>query len=77
VGDNYCLVLTTSTTQITCRIVEIENPKAETVPVYVYLKTSEEVTKCGANDDCLFVYVTPSATATGITAAFDAVSQTT
>jgi len=77
VGDNYCLVLTTSTTQITCRIVEIENPKAETVPVYVYLKTSEEVTKCGPNDDCLFVYVTPSATATGITAAFDAVSQTT
>lgn len=75
VGPNYCLVLTSSATQITCRIVEITTPVAATAQnVFVFLKTSEEA-KC--TNTCLFDYVTPMATTTGIAAAFDTASQTT
>ncbi len=72
VGSNYCNVLTTSPTQITCRIVDIVTPAAlDKQSVLVFLKTSEEA-KC--TDTCLFDYVSPSATTTGITAAFDVAS---
>ena len=40
----------------------------------MFLKTSEEA-KC--TNTCLFEYVSPSATTTGIAAAFDVASQTT
>ena len=72
VGSNYCNVLTSSTTQITCRIVDIVAPAAlPQQTVLVFLKTSEEA-KCYGT--CLFDYVTPSATTTGITSAFDVAS---
>ena len=72
VGPNYCNVITSTTTQITCRIVDIVAPVAlEKQVVLVFLKASEEA-KCVGT--CLFDYVTPGATTTGIAAAFDVVS---
>ena len=42
VGDHYCLVETTSSTQITCRIVETGLKTSESAEIIVFLRTTEE-----------------------------------
>lgn len=72
VGSNYCNVITSTPTQITCRIADVATPTALSGQnVLVFLKTSEEATCIGT---CLFDYVTPSATTTSIASAFDSAS---
>lgn len=42
VGDHYCLVETTSPTQITCRVMDTAMTSASTTNVIVFLRTQEE-----------------------------------
>ena len=42
VGDTYCLVETTSPTQITCRVMATGLTASETTEVIVFLRTQEE-----------------------------------
>lgn len=57
VGDHYCYVVTSTPTEITCRIsiTAGTTQTAETVEVIVFLKTSEEAV-CATGTDCNFAY---------------------
>lgn len=71
VGDQYCIVLETEETQITCRIEEPEaTQSASTELVLVFARTSEEMV-CNVLPECQFDYQAPSATVQLISSAFN------
>jgi len=71
IGDNYCYVLTTSTTQITCRTDLLTDNTVGEQLVIVFLKTSEEAATPN-DDDIMFTYATPTAEVTDVQVEFDA-----
>ena len=74
IGNVYCLVQTSSPTQITCRVEEaVEEPQTELL--IVFLKTSEEAI-C-EDEICNFTFKTPTHTVTDIQTSFDTESLTT
>jgi hypothetical protein len=70
IGDNYCYVITTSTTQITCRTDLLSANTVGDQLVLVFLKTSEEAATPN-DDDINFTYANPSAEVTDIQVEFD------
>jgi hypothetical protein len=70
--DGYnCLVLTTSPTQITCRIVETvteDDLRLVTGLAMVFLSTSEEAVR---DIDTTWTFTAPTATVTSLTTSFD------
>ena len=68
VGDNYCLVETTSATQITCRIVETGYTESVQGEVIVFLRVSEEAQ---SDVDQLFTYAQPLESLSTVSNAFD------
>jgi hypothetical protein len=70
VGNFWCLVETTSVSQITCRIMETTLGAAEQTELIVFLRTSEEA-KTGAVP-MQFDYATPISAMVSIERAFDA-----
>ena len=68
VGGNWCYVLASSPTQITCRIAETGTELVEDAQVIVYLRTSEAATM---TSDDVFSFVEPRATVTALTSEFD------
>jgi len=73
VGDNWCLVQTTSISQITCRVMETFTDEIKAALVLTFLRTSEEAEELVDNS---FEFMTPVATITGMTNAFDEASNT-
>jgi len=69
VGDYWCLVQTTSPTEITCRIMETFATEISTVNTLVFLRTSEEA-KAVANN--IFDFTEPLSAMTAMDNAFDA-----
>ena len=69
VGDFWCLVQTTSKTQITCRIMETGLTEIVTVQTLVFLRTSEEAV---ALVPTVYDYSEPLSVITDMTSAFDA-----
>lgn len=74
IGDDYCYVITSSTTEITCRTDLLSKALGEQL-IVVFLKTSEEAATPD-NADIMFDYVTPSAEVTDLYVAFDEVTLT-
>lgn len=70
IGDNYCYVITTSPTEITCRTDLLTDQNTGDNIVLVFLKTSEEAATL-TGEDFMFTYQTPSAEITDIQVAFD------
>ena len=73
VGNNWCLVQTTSVTQITCRVMETYVEEISTVLVLTFLATSEEAENMIDNT---FEFSEPIAAITAMTNAFDATTNT-
>ena len=71
VGDNWCLVQTTSVTQITCRVMETYTDVIKHAVVITFLRTSEEAENLVDNT---FEFSEPVAAITDMTNAFDAVT---
>jgi hypothetical protein len=65
IGDQYCYVLTSSTTQITCRTDLLTTNALGNQMVIVFLKTSEEA-KTPNMDDIFFKYIVPSTEVTDV-----------
>ena len=70
VGDVYCLVLTSTPTEITCRIANTIQQKQNNIPVLVFTKTSEEAV-CDPINTCKFSYTEPTHTVSQIESVFD------
>lgn len=68
VGNNYCLVQTTSSSQITCRVMETGTSQPSSTNILVFLRTSEEAQNDGSD---AFEFVTPLETITSVTNSFD------
>ena len=68
VGNNWCLVQTTSVDQITCRVMETGAEESSTALVLTFLGTSEEAENLVDNT---FEFMTPVAEITAMTNAFD------
>lgn len=73
VGNNWCLVQTTSVSQITCRVMETFTDETSTDLVLTFLRTSEEAENLVDNT---FEFMTPIATITAMTNAFDEATNT-
>ena len=73
VGDNWCLVQTSTPTEITCRVMETFAEETSTALVLTFLRTSEEAVN---NVDNTYEFATPVATVTSLTSAFDEASNT-
>ena len=77
IGDNFCLVESTSDDEIKCRIA-LERPRQfeAIAEVLVFAKASEEmVCEIGDGTGCTFEYVDPIAVVSGISQSFDAQSK--
>jgi hypothetical protein len=71
IGDNYCYVLTTGDTEITCRIGDLTDQSADAnALLLVFARVTEEMV-CSTSDDCLFEYAAPTSTITGILSTID------
>jgi len=70
IGNNYCYVITTNTTHITCRTDLLTANTVGDQLVIVFLKTSEEAATPN-NDDIMFTYATPTAEVTDVQVEFD------
>lgn len=68
VGDNWCLVQTTSADQITCRVMETYTDEISSVQVLTFLGTSEEAECLVSN---VFEFSEPLATITEMINIFD------
>ena len=75
VGSNWCDVLTTEATKITCRVRETKATKAGTGLTSVFLRTQEEM-KYKDGFSKTFTFADPAQTVTSLTAAFDAATNT-
>jgi hypothetical protein len=70
IGSDYCYVITTSPTQITCRTDMLSSQASQDEMVIVFLKTSEEAATPN-NDDILFTYIAPTTTVSTLSVEFD------
>lgn len=70
IGDQYCYVQTTSTTEITCRTDLLSGQAVQDELIIVFLRTSEEAATPNG-DDILFAYVEPTTEVTDIQVQFD------
>lgn len=72
IGDNYCLVESTSDSEIKCRIAIDSNTVASSAEVIVFAKTSEEM-ECNVAGaaGCFFDYVDGTTTISGMTEMLD------
>lgn len=72
VGDNYCIIESTSENEIKCRIAIRKPTVVSTAEVIVFAKTYEEM-ECnlGGGNGCVFEYQESTTSVTGITASFD------
>jgi hypothetical protein len=68
IGDHYCYVETSSSTEITCRTDYLLDQEAGDELIIVFLKTSEEAY---VEENFYFTFVAPDAEVTDITTAFD------
>lgn len=75
VGDYWCDVLTTMATKITCRVRATGLKAGKTGPVSTFLRTSEEAKKADGLKNT-WTFADPAQTVTGLTAAFDAATNT-
>jgi len=73
VGNNWCLVQTTSVDQITCRVMETYTDEISTALVLTFLGTSEEAENLVSNT---FEFSEPLTEITAISNAFDADTNT-
>ena len=71
IGENYCLVESTSDSEIKCRIAIDSTTVASTAEVIVFAKTSEEMTCNVGGPGCFFDYVDGTTTITGMTESLD------
>jgi hypothetical protein len=71
IGDNYCLVESTSDAEIKCRVFVDTTTVVSEALVLVFAKTSEE-TICNEPNDCMFSIQASSTTVSGADSAFDA-----
>jgi len=74
IGDDYCYVITSTTTEITCRTDPLLAQVTGEQILLVFLKVSEESTSSWTEDDIMFNYVTPVSEITDINAVFDEVT---
>ena len=73
VGNNYCYVISTADTEITCRIGDLTVQSATTdAQLIVFARTTEEGVCNVSGSTCLFEYVEPQAAITSIACVFDA-----
>jgi hypothetical protein len=70
IGANYCYVITTSPTEITCRTDMLHDQNTGSEMVLVFLKTSEEAQTL-SGEDIMFEYRTPSCEVTMYEVIFD------
>ena len=70
IGDNYCLVESTSEFEIKCRISVDKPTLAGAADVLVFAKTSEEMV-CNILTGCYFEYEASTTTVTSINGFFD------
>ena len=72
VGDNYCLIESTSENEIKCRIAITKPTVVSTAEVIVFAKTYEE-SECRINGGlgCVFDYQASTTSVFGISASFD------
>ena len=72
VGDNYCLVESTSANEIKCRIAIRKPTVVSTAEVIVFAKTYEEM-ECRINggNGCTFDYQASNTSVLGISTSFD------
>lgn len=70
IGANYCYVITTSPTEITCRTDMLHDQMVNSELVLVFLKTSEEADTL-SGEDIMFEYRTPSTEITDAQIIFD------
>lgn len=70
IGDNYCLVESTSEFEIKCRISVDKPTLAGAADVLVFAKTSEEMV-CNIPTGCYFEYEASTTTVTSINGFFD------
>lgn len=76
IGNNYCYIISTADTEITCRIGDLTTQSATTEAlVIIFARTTEEML-CSATDDCKFEYAAPTGTVTGISSQYDTASNT-
>jgi hypothetical protein len=68
IGDDYCYVITSTPTEITCRTDLLTSQEAGAELLLVFLKTSEEAF---SEEDIEFTYITPTAEVTSLTTDFD------
>ena len=72
VGDNYCIIESTSENEIKCRIAIRKPTVVSSAEVIVFAKTYEEMLcNIGGGDGCIFEYQDSTTSVTGITASFD------
>jgi len=71
IGDNYCYVVTSSSTEITCRTDPLLDQAAGDEILLVFLKTSEEAKSA---EEIMFTYSEPAAEVTDMVAVFDETS---
>lgn len=72
VGDNYCIVESTSDTEIICRILEGGATVVSEADLIVFAMASEEmVCHIDGGDGCTFSYQASTTTVSGMTASFD------
>ena len=74
IGGNYCYVMTSSPTQITCKTDLLHGEAFGDEQLLVFLKTSEEAL-CGGVTGCFFTYTTPLASVVDVTTEFDNTTQ--
>jgi len=70
IGSEYCYVLTTEATQITCRTDMLPSQNAQDELIIVFLRTSEEAATPN-NEDMLFTYIQPTTIVDSLSVAFD------
>lgn len=71
IGSNYCYVITSSPTEITCRTDLLLNQAAQDELLLVFLKTSEEAYSAS---EIYFTYQAPVATVTDIQASYNSLT---
>mmetsp|Transcript_45175 Transcript_45175/g.61261 ORF Transcript_45175/g.61261 Transcript_45175/m.61261 type:complete len:106 (+) Transcript_45175:3355-3672(+) len=75
VGDNYCYLISTSATEIVCRIDSFSELTVGENEVVVFLMTSEEAVCATETGTCMFTVNEPAATVTNISTEYQTDSQ--
>lgn len=71
-GNNYCYVIETGDTEIKCRVGDLASQDPEEGLLLVFARTTEEMV-CNLDDgtDCIYEYVAPTGTISGLSSTFD------